>query len=149
MLSPMLPYAKWQQKFYQGLLRLPFSVKNCQIIILHYGEKYFFSFLTNVFFIYIKVASCCEESPKKNKKKRSLIGNMVFGGFPKKIRNKTFYFHRNFFFHFILFLLSFGPRVHFRSQTWTFMLNTPKYKFQSKTVKLSYFTLEKSFFFRI
>jgi hypothetical protein len=78
---------------------------------------------------------------------RSRIGNMVFGGFPKKIRNKTFYFHGKFFFHFNLVLLSFGTRVHFRSQTWTFWSNTPEYKFQSKTVKLSYFTLEKSIFF--
>jgi hypothetical protein len=78
---------------------------------------------------------------------RSLIGNMVFGGFPKKISNKTFYFHSKkkitlFLFYLVLALESisgvkrglFGP-------------NTPEYKFQSKTVKLSYFTLEKSIFF--
>jgi hypothetical protein len=46
-----------------------------------------------------------------------------------------------------LVLLSFGPRVHFRSQKSTFMSNHPDYNFQSKTVKLSYYTLEKSFFF--
>jgi hypothetical protein len=34
---------------------------------------------------------------------QSLIGNMVYGSFPKKIRNKTFYFHTNFFFHFFFF----------------------------------------------
>jgi hypothetical protein len=112
-------------------------------------RKVFFSFLTNVFFIHIKVAQCCHESPKIKQKKRSLIGNMVFGGFPKKIRNKTFYFHCKKKFHSNLFLLSFGPRVHFRSQTWTFMSNTPEYIFQSKTVKLSHFTLEKSIFSHI
>jgi hypothetical protein len=65
--------------------------------------------------------------------------------FSKKIRNKTFYFYtkKN---HFILFLLSFGPKVHFRGQKLTFWSNHPEYNFQSKTVKLSYFTLEKSFF---
>jgi hypothetical protein len=41
---------------------------------------------------------------------------MVFGGFPKKIRNKTFYFHTKKKYYFFLFLLSFGPRVHFRGQ---------------------------------
>jgi hypothetical protein len=30
---------------------------------------------------------------EKEQKKQSLIGNMVFGGFPKKIWNKTFYFN--------------------------------------------------------
>jgi hypothetical protein len=71
---------------------------------------------------------------------------MVFGGFPKKIRYKTFYFHAKKIIRFILFLLCFGPRVHFRGQKLTFWSNHPKNNFQSKTVKLSYFTLEKSFF---
>jgi hypothetical protein len=78
---------------------------------------------------------------------RSLIRNMVFGGFPKKIRDKTFYFHSNKKVSHNPFLLSFGHRVHFRSQTLTFWSNTPEYKFQSKTVKISHFTLEKSIFF--
>jgi hypothetical protein len=43
---------------------------------------------------------------QKTMKTRSLIGNMVFGGFPKKIRNKTFYFHCKFFFTlFFLYLV--------------------------------------------
>jgi hypothetical protein len=46
-------------------------------------------------------------------KTQSLIGNMVLDGFPKKIRNKTFYFHTKKIISFILFLLSLGPRVHF------------------------------------
>jgi hypothetical protein len=37
------------------------------------------------------VGHCCEGSPKTIKT-RLLIGNMGFGGFPKKIRNKTYYF---------------------------------------------------------
>jgi hypothetical protein len=45
------------------------------------------------------------------------------------------------------FTLFFFYLVHFRSQTWTFMSNHPDYNFQSKTVKLSYFTMEKSIFF--
>jgi hypothetical protein len=55
-------------------------------------EKSFFFIFKQFFFINVKVAQCCEGSLKKNKKKRSLIDNMVFGGFPKKIRNKTFLF---------------------------------------------------------
>jgi hypothetical protein len=45
---------------------------------------------------------------------------MVFGGFPKNIRNKTFYFYNIKKINFFLFLLSFGPRVHFRGQKLTF-----------------------------
>jgi hypothetical protein len=111
-------------------------------------RKVFCSLLTNFIFINIKVAHCCEGSPKKIRT-RSLIGNMVFGGFPKKIRYKTFYFHAKKIIRFILFLLSFGLRVHFRGQKLTFWSNHPGNNFQSKTVKLSYFTLEKSFLFII
>jgi hypothetical protein len=45
---------------------------------------------------------------------------MVFGGFPKKIRNKTFYFHTKKI-PIYCFLLSFGPRVHFRGKKLTFV----------------------------
>jgi hypothetical protein len=41
---------------------------------------------------------------------------MVFGGFPKKIRNKTFYFHTKKKISLFSFLLSFGPRVRFQGQ---------------------------------
>jgi hypothetical protein len=34
---------------------------------------------------------------------RSLIGNMVLDGFPKQIRNKTFYFHTKKIIRFFLF----------------------------------------------
>jgi hypothetical protein len=44
---------------------IQFSVKNCQIIIFHCGEKFFFLF-NQFFFIHIKVAYCCEGSPKNN-----------------------------------------------------------------------------------
>jgi hypothetical protein len=67
--------------------------------------------------------------------------------FQKKLVTKLFIFTVNFFFHFIIFLLSFGPRVHFRGQKLTFWSNHPEYNFQSITVKLSYFTLENFFFF--
>jgi hypothetical protein len=40
---------------------------------------------------------------------------MVFGGFPKEIRNKTFFFTLKKI-SLYLFFLSFGPRVHFRSK---------------------------------
>jgi hypothetical protein len=73
-------------------------------------EKSFFFIYNQFFFINIKAGHCCEGSPKTIKT-RSLIGNMGFGGFPKKIRNKTFYFHCKkkftiFFFYFVLALES-------------------------------------------
>jgi hypothetical protein len=109
-------------------------------------RKVFFPILTNFFFIHIKVAQCCEESPKKNKKNGRFLGTWYLGVFQKKLGTKLFIFTVKKKIHINLFLLSFGPRVHFRSQTWTFWSNTPEYKFQSKTVKLSHFTLEKSIF---
>jgi hypothetical protein len=42
------------------------------------------------------------------------------GGFPKKIRNKTFYFHTKKNILLYRFILSFGPRVHFRGKKLTF-----------------------------
>jgi hypothetical protein len=45
---------------------------------------------------------------------------MVFAGFPKKIRNKTFYFQTKKKILHYYFILSFGPRVHFRGQKLTF-----------------------------
>jgi hypothetical protein len=41
---------------------------------------------------------------------------MVFGSFPKKNRNKTFYFDTKKKYGYILFLLSFGLRVHFQGK---------------------------------
>jgi hypothetical protein len=60
--------------------------------------------------------------------------------YQKKLETKFFIFTLKKSFHFILFLLSFGPRVHFRGQRLTFCSHHPEYNFQSKTVKLSYFT---------
>jgi hypothetical protein len=44
---------------------------------------------------------------QKTIKTRSLIGNMVFGGFPKKIRNKTFFIFslKKIYFIIILYLV--------------------------------------------
>jgi hypothetical protein len=75
--------------FYQGLFSQKLS--NYHISL---WRKVFFSFLTNFFFIHIKG-----------------VINMVFGGFPKIIRNKTFYFHTKkkitlFFFYLVLALES-------------------------------------------
>jgi hypothetical protein len=110
-------------------------------------SNYHISLWRKVFFSFILKLLTVARGHQKTMKTRSLIGNMVFGGFPKKIRNKTFYFHSNKFFFTLFFLLSFSPRVHFRGEKLTFMSNHPDYNVQSKTVKLSYFTLEKSFFF--
>jgi hypothetical protein len=78
--------------------------------------KVFFSVLTIFFPIYIKVAYCCEGSPKKMWT-QSLIGNVVFDGFPKKIRNKTFYFYTKKKYCFIVFFLVLA------------LLNHPEYNF--------------------
>jgi hypothetical protein len=67
--------------------------------IFHSGEKFFFPFFTN-FFSFISKLATVARGQQKNKRTQSLIGNMVFGRFPKKIRNKTFYFHCKNFFHF-------------------------------------------------
>jgi hypothetical protein len=100
-----------------------------------------------VFSFILKLLPVARGHRRKTKKNGRLLGTWYLGVFQKKLETKLFIFTVKFFFHFFLFLLSFGPRVHFRSQTWTFMSNTPEYKFQSKTVKLSLFTLEKSIFF--
>jgi hypothetical protein len=84
---------------------------------------------------------------KKIREPSHLLGTWYLAVFQKKLGTKLFIFRVKFFFHFIFFLLSFGPRVHLRGQKSTFWSNHPEYNIQSKTVKLSYFTLKKSFFF--
>jgi hypothetical protein len=58
---------------------------------------------------------------------------MVFGGIPKKIRNKTL-FHATKKISLYSFLLSFGPRVHFRVKKLTFWQKKipPKIRRQKK-----------------
>jgi hypothetical protein len=60
------------------------------------------------------------------------LGTWYLEDFQKKLETKLFIFTVKKKFHSHLFLLSFGPRVHFRSQTLTFWSNTPEFKFQSK-----------------
>jgi hypothetical protein len=83
------------------------KLSNCHISL---WRKVFFPFLTN-FFSFISKLPSVARGHQKNKKTQSLIGNMVVGRFPKKIRNKTFYFHckKNFtifFFYLVLALES-------------------------------------------
>jgi hypothetical protein len=85
---------------------------------------------------------------KKQCEPGRLLGTWYLAVFQKKLGTKLFIFTIKIKFHFFLVLLSFGPRVHFWGQKLTFISNHPEYKFQSKTVKLSYFTLEKSIFFQ-
>jgi hypothetical protein len=68
-------------------------------------RKVYFSYLTNFFSIHIKVAQCCEESPKKNKKNGRLLGTWYLGIFQKKLETKLFIFTVKFFFTLILFYL--------------------------------------------
>jgi hypothetical protein len=110
-------------------------------------EKSFFSIFNQFFFHSYQSCPMLRGFTNKNKRTQSLIGNMVFGDVPKKIRTKTFYFQSKKIISLYSFLLSFGPRVHFRGQKSTFWSNHPEYNFQPNTVKLSYFTLEKSFIF--
>jgi hypothetical protein len=98
----------WQKKIAAQNTIVSQKLSNYHISL---WRKVFFSLLTNFFFINIKVAQCCEGSPIKLWT-RSLIGNMVFDGFPKIIRNKTFYFYSKKNYCFFAFVL----RVHFRGQ---------------------------------
>jgi hypothetical protein len=61
---------------------------------------------------------------------------MVFAGFPKKIRNKTFYFQTKKKLLHYYFILSFGPRVHFRGQKLTFwQKKSPPKKFKNSKIQ--------------
>jgi hypothetical protein len=110
-------------------------------------EKSIF-FLFNQFFFH-SYQSCpmLRGVTKEKQKNGCLLGTWYLGVFQKKLGTKLFIVTVKKKFHSNLFLLSFGPRVHFRSQTLTFWSRHPEYNFQSKTVKLSHFTLEKSIFF--
>jgi hypothetical protein len=100
-----------------------------------------------VFSFISKLPNVARSHRRKTKKNGGLLGTWYLGVFQKKLGRKLFIFTVKKKFHFILFLLSFAPRVHFRGQKSTFMSNTPEYNFHSKTVKLSHFTMEKFFFF--
>jgi hypothetical protein len=67
-------------------------VPTCQIIIFLSGEKFFFEFLTNFFPLISKLATVAR-GHTKTKRTRLLIRKLGFGGFSKKIKNKTFYFY--------------------------------------------------------
>jgi hypothetical protein len=71
------------------------------------------SYLT-IFFSFILQLPNVVRGQQKQYEPGHLLGTWYLAVFQKKIRNKTFYFHIKKKFHFILFLLSFGPRVHFR-----------------------------------
>jgi hypothetical protein len=59
---------------------------------LNLWRKVFFSCITNFFPLISKLATVARGHPKTIRT-RSLIGKLGFGGFSKKIRNKTFYFY--------------------------------------------------------
>jgi hypothetical protein len=83
--------------------------KKCQFRVL-------FSLTVSIFF-----AKYINKWCKGSKRTRSLIGNIVFGSFPKKIRNKAFYFDTTKKIWLYCFLLSFGPRVHFQGKKLIFL----------------------------
>jgi hypothetical protein len=103
-------------------------------------------FFLHFFSITFKAGHCCEGSPKTIRT-RLLIGKLGFGGFSKKNMNKTFYFYTKKKILHNYFILSFGPRVYFRGQKLTLCRNKKVFYTECPLVKLSYFTLEKSFFF--
>jgi hypothetical protein len=110
-------------------------------------RKVFFPIFNQIFLNSYQSCPMLRGVIKKQLEPGCSLGTWYLGVYQKILGTKLFIFTITKIFHFILVLLSFGPRVHFQSQTLTFWSNTPEYKFQSKTVQLSYFTLEKSFFF--
>jgi hypothetical protein len=125
-----------------------FQSKTVKLSYFTLGKSFFFIF-NQFFFIHIKVTHCCEGLPKINDNPVAYKRTWYLAVFQNKLGTKLFIFTLNFFFTLFFFLLSFGPRVHFQGQKLTFCSHHPEYNFQSKTVKLSYFTLGKSFFFHI
>jgi hypothetical protein len=120
------------------------KLSNCHISL---WRKVFFSIFNQFFFSLLSKLPNVARGHQQNKRTQSLIGDMVVGRFPKKIRNKTFYFHCKKKFHLFLFLLSFGPRVHFRSQKSTFWSNHPEYKCSAKNCQIVIFHSREKFFF--
>jgi hypothetical protein len=104
---------------------IKFSAKNCQIVIFHSGEKFFFPFLTN-FFSFISKLPNVARGHQKIREPGRLLGTWYLAVFQKKLGTKLFIFTVKIKFHFIIFLLSFGPRVHFRGQKLTFWSNHPE-----------------------
>jgi hypothetical protein len=67
---------------------------------------------------------------------------MVFDGFPKKNRNKTFYFHTKKKYCFYFFLLSFGPRVHFQGKKLNFCQKNRRPKTKTKILITLFISLK-------
>jgi hypothetical protein len=101
-----------------------FFEKQPKLVKLSYfplEKSFFFSCITNFFPLISKLATVARGHPKTIRT-QSLIGKLGFGGFSKKIRDKTFYFYTKKKILHYYFILSFGPRVHFRGQKLTFFL---------------------------
>jgi hypothetical protein len=89
--------------FSQTTLNKNFSQKlsNCHISL---WRKVFFSIFNHFFSFILKLATVARGQQKKREPSR-LLGTWYLAVFPKKIRNKTFYFHCKFFFTFFFFYL--------------------------------------------
>jgi hypothetical protein len=111
-------------------------------------RKVFF-FIFNQFFPLISKLATVARGHPKTIRTQSLIRKLVFGGFSKKIRNKTIYFYTKKKLLHYYFKLSFGPRVHFQGQKLTLCRNKKVFYTECPLVKLSYFTLGKSIFFHV
>jgi hypothetical protein len=83
-------------------------------------EKSFFSIFNQFFFHSYQSCPMLLGVTKKIREPSHLLGAWYLAVFQKKLGTKLFIFTVKIKFHFILFLLSFGPRVHLRSQKSTF-----------------------------
>jgi hypothetical protein len=97
--------------------------KKCQFRVL-------FSLTVSIFF-----AKYINKWCKGSKRTRSLIGNIVFGSFPKKIRNKAFYFDTTKKYGFIVFYLVLALESISKVKSWFFCKKTEE-KFTTLFISL-------------
>jgi hypothetical protein len=100
--------------FYTAL-KIQFSVKNCQIIIFHSGEKYFFPIKPKKNSLILKLPTVAK-GHQKQYEPGHLLGTWYLAVFQKKIGSKLFILTLKKKYGYILFLLSFGLRVHFQGK---------------------------------
>jgi hypothetical protein len=109
---------------------IQFSVKNCQIIIFHSGEKYFFPFKPKKISLILKLPTVAK-GHQKQYEPGHLLGTWYLAVFQKKIGTKLFILTLKKKYGYILFLLSFGRRVDFQRKKLIFW---QKKKFRPKNL---------------
>jgi hypothetical protein len=109
-------------------------------------RKVFFFFLTNFFLLLWKLPTVAKGYQIKCKCSR-LLGTWYLAVFQNKLGTKLFIFTLQKKYCFIIFYLVLTLESFSGVKSWFYGKNHSEYNFQSKTVKLSYFTLEKFFSF--